>query len=550
MLILDDTPVRRGSEPASGKANTGSCEPEIRVCPRSTVPGAEIPATCQPHLVQVAGEELCLWMSDTQNMANPRFPDDISQSVGRFWVNGGDTSKASSGVCRVEPAGIEIEVSDPLTQWMEADHAPEGVTLRPAADLPDLVVHGALPFAPNKVTFLDARTVARRAVALPFGDVRDNDPQLHHLRADWCVAGAHIPSTSATFSAIRARFTHLEPWAMETGVDMTFKYKPSTEVTIKFVPPSDTEVPFAQFSENATLRLRTVGTLPPPTVWGGQIRTRNWLVLDGLSGWTLEETFARFVRPVQTLLTLLAGQQCEVLNFEVEVEDEWCPVFHSAIKIAASQPDTEATLMLLNREKLPLEIVAEWCGTATQLSPTPQVVSAAVAGTFQTVDAEALALTTTAEGMDRALNPNARRFTAAEVGAAVAALKGSEAPVNVRDAMISALNLYFYEDSYPTRMKRLASAVAIAAPDCVGRPSNWKDAMRKLRNELAHSLADPEQGVDDPLLLMHARARSLRWALQIRMLQVAGVSSDAIADGLEGLQRYQRDVRLWRRHLE
>lgn len=246
---------------------------------------------------------------------------------------------------------------------------------------------------------------------------------------------------------------------------------------------------------------------------------------------------------------MLAGEQCEILNFEVEVDDEWCPVFNAAIKGQTPQPDSNSMDMLLNRGQLPLETLGTWCGTATQLSPTPHVVAAAIAGTFQTVDAEALALTTTAEGMDRALYPGTRRFTEDDVGNAIGALKESSVPTSVRDAMISALELYFFEDSYPTRMRRIADEVSAAAPDCVGKPAKWKDMVRKLRNSLAHSLTDSEETEEEPLLVMHARARSLRWALQIRMLQAAGVQSSVIAEALETLQRYQRDQRLWRRIL-
>lgn len=232
-------------------------------------------------------------------MANPRFPDDVTQSVGRFWVAGEERGRTSSGLCRVDSTGIDIEVAEPLTTWMESEHVATGVTIRRAPEADDLVIHGSLPIVPQKVTLLNARTVTRRAMALPFGDAEDpeDDAQLHHLRADWCIAGAHVPSPSTTLHAVRVRLSHLELWAQLTGIDMQYIYKPSTEVTIKFVPPPDVEVSFTEFSEAATLRLRTVGTLPAPSVWGGQIRTKNWLVLDGLSGWTLEETMARFVRP-------------------------------------------------------------------------------------------------------------------------------------------------------------------------------------------------------------------------------------------------------------
>src|SRR5665647_3689936 len=93
--------------------------------------------------------------------------------------------------------------------------------------------------------------------------------------------------------------------------------------------------------------------------------------------------------------------------------------------------------------------------------------------------------------MDRALYPDSRRFTEEEVGASVAGLKDSTVPANVRDVMVSALNLYFHEDSYPTRMKRLATEVSAAAPDCVGNTSKWKDSMRELRNGLCLLYTSP-----------------------------------------------------------
>lgn len=45
---------------------------------------------------------------------------------------------------------------------------------------------------------------------------------------DQCTPDA---ATSATYRAVRVRFTHIEPWANVTGISMTVRLDPSVEVT-------------------------------------------------------------------------------------------------------------------------------------------------------------------------------------------------------------------------------------------------------------------------------------------------------------------------------
>ena len=376
-----------------------------------------------------------------------------------------------------------------------------------------------------------------------FGDGSDEGPELHRLRADWCVAGAHVPSIETRFSAVRARFTHLEPWARLNGVVTRVAQAPRTEVSLTFVPPGAVVVPFEQFQENATLRLETLGSLPPSSVWGGSVQTQNRLALEGLSGWTLEQGLSRFVRPIQALLTLLAGERCDVLEYEVQVDDRWCSVYGDQVNTGAPRP-ADASL-LLDRVDLPLGTMARWCGLTSELSPGPHVLAAAVAGSFQTIEAEALALTTTAEGLDRVVNPASRRFTEDEVAESIAKLRASEVPENVRDQLISALSLYFAEDSYPTRMLRLASRVAAAAPGCVGKPAKWKASMRDLRVGLAHALGTAEDDSERALFTMVAQVRCLRWTLLVFLLQEGGVPDDTLQAALRASRRYERDERFW-----
>ncbi|MBB1482785.1 hypothetical protein H5392_02775 [Tessaracoccus sp. MC1865] len=172
-----------------------------------------------------------------------------------------------------------------------------------------------------------------------------------------------------------------------------------------------------------------------------------------------------------------------------------------------------------------------------------------MAGAFATIDTQALALTTTAEGLDRTLHPSAYRFTKDEVAESVAALKTSAVPEKVRDQLIAALNLYLAEDSYPMRMNRLAREVAKAAPECVGEPRKWKRIMTELRVGLAHALnASPMDAVVD-LPRIRAQVINLQWALRLRMLQEAGVPDEVLRAALGESPSYQRDQRFWRTSL-
>lgn len=476
-------------------------------------------------------------------MPAQKFPTDPSQSVGRFRIVGSDADAATAGVCRVQGDLIEIEVSEALTPWVKAQHHTNSVTIAPVPEGGDFVVHGDIPFQPAKLTFLGARTTQRRTVHVPIGGA----PELHRIRADWCIAGAHIDGPGTKFTAVRARFTHLELWAQSTGVGLTHIYKPATEVTLKFVPPATETVPFREFDQNAELQLETTGTMSPPDVWGGQIRTKNYLALEGLTGWTLEEALAGFVRPIQHLLTLLAGRRCDVLQFEVKIDDSWCQVYGDSINPNAVLPTVDT--LLLRRESLSLDVLAAWCGLTRRLTPAPQVVGAALSGSFQTVEAEALAMTTTAEGLDRVLYPDSFRFTKEEVADTVAALNASDAPENVRMELVNALNLYFAEDSYPSRMKRLATDVATAVPRCVGEITKWKNGIRELRVGLAHALGAEDKATDDALWQMVSRVRSLRWALLVRILQEAGVPDETLGEAVGAAEEFKRDEKMWQAQL-
>jgi hypothetical protein len=478
-------------------------------------------------------------------MAMPKFPLDQPHSMGRFWVAGTDPEKdASDGLCRIEDGSIGLEVVTPLTSWMEWVGEGENAHLRRSNDEEDLVIHGALPIHPRYVTFFGTRTMTRYSNYLPSSS---GVPELHGLAADWCIAGAHVEDPEFKFTAVRARFTHFEPWARTQTVMLKQRTKPPLETKIEFTPVQAPEFPFTAFDEDAKLLVSTIGQIGLPGPWGAHVKTYDWLKLEGLSGWTLEEALARFVRPVQVLLTFLAGERCAMTHLEVEVEGNWLAVYGDGITPDAPRPTDER--LLLTSKTFPPELLSAWCAVTDKTSPTPHVVAASIGGDFASIEAEALALVTTAEALDRVFFPRSRRFSEEDVVESVTALSTSEVPEDVRDALSAALTLYLYEDTYPMRMGRLGEKVATAVPKCVGKPNKWKSEIVGLRVDLAHGLGQEKGSTDAAIWKMHARVQSLRWALMLRLLLEAGVEPAALTEATEDSGAFRSDERMWRRRL-
>lgn len=482
-------------------------------------------------------------LGDDRRMANPKFPIGTPQTLGGFQTPDG---RQASGLCRIGTT-IELELAEAL---LERSHVPiPGVAVFKGVANPieaDLVVHGNIASTPKKLTFLGTHKVARRVsvVNLVPGDAGGkSEPEYHRYRAAWCIAGVHLPSQDATFTAVRARFNQLELWHVTNGVEVN-RNPERPEVNIKLSMLESVTAPFTQFDEDARLEVLNAQKLRRPTPWGAGFDTTNWLQLDGLSGWTLDQAVERFVRPVQSLLTILSGEQCEVLEFEVKVDDRWCAVYGGLVKPDAARPDP-APQMLLERQDLGLEAIAEWCHLCTDLAPAPHVIATAVGIGFGAVETQALVLATTAEGLDRALHPGSRRFTEQEVADSIGVLEASDIPSNVRGSLTGALRVYLYQDTYATRMKRLAEDVAEVAPTCVGKPQKWRDAMSQLRNGLAHSLGSGSAPSSADSATARAQSTSLQWALLIRLLILTGVSGEALSKALDQSSRYQQAQRLW-----
>src|SRR5699024_9379319 len=116
----------------------------------------------------------------------------------------------------------------------------------------------------------------------------------------------------------------------------------------------DITAPFTQFSETANIRLSAGANWSSPKPSGARIRTKNWIGLEALSGWTFDEALERFIHPVKSLMTILSGEKSDVLEIEVLVDDRWCAVYGGNIVGDEASSDNDRVEVMLGRDALSL----------------------------------------------------------------------------------------------------------------------------------------------------------------------------------------------------
>jgi ApeA N-terminal domain 1 len=433
---------------------------------------------------------------------------------------------------------LAIDIVGELTPWFARTVRNGGTSFGPTPQQFGFTVHGAIPVQPWNVTFLDCRTTGRSGNALTMIR-RTHAHQV--VQANWAVAGAHVMPED-TYRSVRLQVTGLEEWARTPGLSQQMRTQSPLGTTLSWTQTDDLSAPFDQVGQQAsdsateaTISCSSSATFTTINVHGGRIDTSNWLTLTGLTGWTLEEIVARFAVPLQTLMTLLTGARARVRRLEIQVDELWCPVFGHLIEPedspAGPKPRPETIPILLDHRNLDLDCIARWCAT--------------------TIDTEAIALAISAEGMDRRLHRDDRRFNEATVDTAREQLRTLELDPQLKQVLSSSLS-YIHEPSMPQRVARLAESVSAAAPGCIGRANRWKRGIVDMRNAAAHGFERAHVSRDEEveaLFDLYALARSLRWALRLRLLQLCGVADNDLSSALDAFEEYQRDERRWRARL-
>ncbi|ORJ61228.1 hypothetical protein B5M45_13060 [Mycobacterium simiae] len=424
---------------------------------------------------------------------------------------------------------------------MRTPQAGGGYAISRAPETGEVVILGSLTARPTEVSVWRAVTTGRNAVGFPMASA--GRPSTQVLDGLWCVAGGHFADSASKWFGVRPDVTNLSEWAWLPSIKESIFLGPGLDRRLRWdldLPDGLDEVlPDGE----GYIMLDPAASISPTTIRGIDVTTRSELEVELFQGWTLEDSFERLALPLADFMTLLSGARCVLRSLDVW-SGRWCSVHGQHIDPNGPESAGE---MLLRQEQAGLDVLARWLALHRKTTPVPQILAAATGGEFQTVEAEALSLATAVEALHRVLEPKARRFSTDEIDASLNALGKSTVPGAVRETLESALRQYWYEYTYPKRVKTLAEPVASVVPDCIGRINQWKNAVVEQRISLAHGKRAGGMG-DDEIFRMISLNRSIRWMLVLRLLLLVGIPPEELTRALGRSRRFINDRDLWRAH--
>lgn len=471
-------------------------------------------------------------------MINSRFPDQISESIGYFWLLGQDESEHTSGTVVIVDEVANLELLSSLTPWDMTIVNSGGQTVNVAQEeSTGLVIHGRLPQQGPLVSLVDATTSGRHRVI----GGRDKVPEKHFLEASWCLSGLHSTGIDQHYPKFQVRVFNLDDWASLEELSMT---RLKTGGSIWNYTPMEAIETTSQSAKYA-VRLISQGFSGAPTAKGFNLRRECWLEFESDAGWTLPDITGRICASLETLFVTLTGKSSPVLSLRVNDGERWASVHGLGVTSGSPKKGGE---MLLTREETGLEVVVGWLDKGEVLGAAPAILATALSGGYDFVQSEALALTTALESLHRRLYPDDKQFTEDNIKDARAALVDSGMPTVILESLDNALRLYWNQPSYPQRLVKLSELVSEVAPDCIGRINKWKAEVSSARNAQAHGLEEIADG-NEFILKMASLNKSIRWALRIIFLRQAGISADSMVDALKNHRRYELDRAQWREHL-
>jgi hypothetical protein len=203
---------------------------------------------------------------------------------------------------------------------------------------------------------------------------------------------------------------------------------------------------------------------------GGTVRmAEGWYELNGLPPSSYHELGRTVVRPLCTLLTLTSGVTVRPLAIQVSADaGRWWPV-HAGARLVV-EGTVQPLQQLIHPSDLTLNVVTIWLDRATTLGPLPGAFASVLEADLS-VEAQALILTTVAEGLHRMLYPDTLRFSV-EHGeivreAAVEAVRRVDENKSTADA-VNGLLSHVYEVSYAKRLQELAGRAEELVPGITG----------------------------------------------------------------------------------
>jgi Apea-like HEPN len=202
---------------------------------------------------------------------------------------------------------------------------------------------------------------------------------------------------------------------------------------------------------------------------------------------------------------------------------------------------------LIGPSDISAQILAHWLDRANLLGSLPAGVASVWQGSLA-VETQVLILTTIAEGLHRALNPDRVRFTPdhGKIVQNVATAAVREIDPAAAKAVHGLLN-HVYEPCFGTRLQQLAARAEELVPGITGQSNRWKNLVYDTRNEYAHKPSTEWMSEADIGRVITV-AESLRWVLRLLLLDQAGLDSQLITASFRDSQRYSfflRDAAAW-----
>lgn len=475
-------------------------------------------------------------------MSDHDFPLKNNSTLGQFWLPEQPES-AVTGTLEVDGSAIRLQVSPGLTPMHSYDPiGPGNWAIRATDDPDDMAILGSIPERPQRVTLWDAHTIHRRALGW-LSPIQDDGPSAHGLEATWLVVGDHIPDRRTALLGVRPDVTNLAEWAWMPALATSFY--PGDRLKLDWHLDIRGKSLDARLVDDAGyITLGPAASHRPPDIRGLKVTTSSQLEFELLNGWTMQETVERALQPLADLMTLLSGAPCVVRSLDIWAGQSWCAVY--GYRVDPHSPESAGEL-LFTQPEVGLDFLARWLDVHHRMTPVPQILAAVVSNEFPTVEAEALSLATAVEALHRNLDPTGRRFTVEQIDESLTALAASDMPPTVAETFASALRQYWYEHTYPQRVRTLAEPVAAAVPTCIGKVGRWKNAVADQRISLAHGMGQGRLRTEQ-ILRMSALNRSLQWMLTFRLLLLAGVDPNLLTDATQRSPRFNNDSVLWHRN--
>jgi ApeA N-terminal domain 1 len=394
----------------------------------------------------------------------------------------------------------------PLMRETSRRELPDGREVRTSSPVPpeelvgqSLTVHGTLDETGEPVTLPSAFTAG--------WTMRGNGTQTHRLQAFYALLGDHVDGAAALFTRIRVRIRHLDAWASLPG----FMINPGStdgSWTLTYEPP---KIPPATMASGARICLEQAATVRTPSPEGGRLERSLWLDVLDIPPATHRDLDRKLVKPLMNLLSFAVGKECPLVEMTISAgpDDPWLTVQSAAMK-AAAEDVIPLPQILLPMTEIGMDGVAAWLDSTGRLGPLPSVVARVVNSQDDTLEAQLLELTTTAEGLHVLLMEPGRMH-------------------------------------YAERLLGLATAAEEAVPGATGNTVEWVRRVKTARNDFAHKLEhgflDDDNAEEWAILLL-----SLRWLLTGTLLLQTRVSPATLGKRMATYEAYQlflAQARVW-----